>query len=417
MVRLLSSVLLIACGAASSLAFAADIADGHKVEIGVEFGYLKMSGHTSWTEGFVGKLRYDSDGAVFNRAYLDYSGRIADTLVAHVVLEGYDDDLGNAIDFTQAYVEWRPVPGTPTRYRLKLGAFYPRISLENNDPGWSNSYLLNSSAINTWVAEELRPVGAELTVSRRPVSLGGAHEFSINTAVFRGNDPAGSLLAWKGWSIHDRQTRFGDKLPLPPLPLIQPGRLFEAQDPYVMPFREVDNKVGYYINGEWKYGQRFLLRIMHYDNSAKPTKIVGGQYGWTTKFEHIGIRATLPGEILLVAQWMFGSTVMGPATDGIHAVDTEFDSQFILLTRRIDKHRLSVRYDRFEVTQNDSTPEDNNPENGHAWTAGYRYQFSDKVGLAGEWLSIKTHHCGWVYYGIDPTKTERQLQLTVKLSF
>ena len=114
---------------------------------------------------------------------------------------------------------------------------------------------------------------------------------------------------------------------------------------------------------------------------------------------------------------MYGTTVMGGAVDGIHAVDVEFDSKFVLLTRRFDRHRLSLRYDNFEVTQNDSTPEDNNPEDGLVWTASYRYALSDRVSLAAEWLSIKTHHCAWVYYDIAPTATERQFQLSVMLRF
>ena len=76
-----------------------------------------------------------------------------------------------------------------------------------------------------------------------------------------------------------------------------------------------------------------------------------------------------------------------------------------------------MRYDDFEVTQNDSTPEDNNPEDGHVWTIAYQFQATDKVQLAAEWLSIKTHHCGWVYYGVDPTATERQLQISLRLRF
>jgi hypothetical protein len=365
----------------------------------------------------VGKLRYDSDEFAISRAFLDYKGKLTDTLDAHIALEGYDDDLGNKIGVTQAYLQWRPVPRSPTRYRLKVGAFYPRISLENVGPGWSSPYTMNSSAINTWVAEELRSTGMELSASRRPARFGGAHEFSINTAVFWGNDPAGSLLAWKGWSVHDRQTRFGDKLPLPPLPQIQPGGLFEAQDPYVTPFRELDNRAGYYVNVEWRFGKRFLVRAMHYDNRANPVIIDSGQYGWETMFEHIGVQATLPGDIGLIAQWMFGSTVMGPVVDGAHMVDVEYDSKYLLLTRQFGKHRTSLRYDHFEVSQNDETPEDNNPEYGHAWTLGYQFGYSKHAAIAAEWLSIKTHHCGWAYYGISPTATERQLQLTLQLRF
>ena len=128
---LVASILLLSITLSAS---AVEIASGHEAIFGVEAGYLKTSGHPSWTDGFVGKLRYQDDGLVFNRAFLDYKGRLTDTLRAHLVLEGYDDDLGSAIDFTQAYLEWRPVPKSETRYRLKLGAFYPRISMENIDP-------------------------------------------------------------------------------------------------------------------------------------------------------------------------------------------------------------------------------------------------------------------------------------------
>ncbi|MCH8099683.1 MAG: hypothetical protein IIB74_04520 [Proteobacteria bacterium] len=398
-------------------AMAADNTSGYEIRYGVEFGFLKTSGYPSWTTGFVGKLRYDNDGAVFNRAFVDYRGRFGDTINVHMVLEGYDDDLGNTIDFTEAYVEWRPMPKSATRYRVKVGAFYPRISLENVDPGWSNRYTQNSSAINTWVAEELRTIGAELTVSRRPESLGGAHAFSASVAAFVANDPAGSLLAWKGWSVHDRQSRFSDKLPLPPLPQIQPGMMFDDQNPYVEPFKEIDGRVGYYVNGEWRFGKKFLLRAMHYDNRADPRAEENGQYAWTTKFEHLGMQTTLPGDIGLIAQWMIGSTVMGPVMNGAHVVDTEYDAQFVLLTRAFKGHRVSARYDHFEITQNDSTEDDNNPEKGHAWTLNYQYSFSDRIGIAAEWLSIKTHRCSWEYYDIPTTATERQVQLTLKLRF
>jgi hypothetical protein len=415
MVRILIGIVLFAGIALPG--FATELQGGHKFDLGLELGYVNASGYESWTEGSVGKLRDNESGARISRAFLDFTGKLADTLDARVALEAYDDDLGNTIDFTQAYLEWRPVPRSPTRYRLKVGAFYPRISLENVDPGWSSPYTLNSSAINTWVAEELRSVGAELSISRRPLRLHGVHEFSIHASVFQGSDPAGSLLAWKGWSIHDRQTRYSDELPLPPLPQIQPDMMFAAQDPYVTPLREVDGRTGFYVTADWKYRRTFMLRVGHYDNRANPEKLVSGQYGWTTWFDHVGFQATLPGEVGLIGQWMSGYTVMGPVINGAHAVDVEYESFFLLLTRVFGDHRIAARYDNFDITQNDRTPEDNNPEYGLGWTLSYQYQMSQSVGLVAEWLSIKTHHCGWIYYGLDPTKIERQLQFSLKLRF
>lgn len=419
MVRVLISAAIGLALAAVPLESGADEPTRHDLTTGVDISYIDSSGLPSWTEGSVGKLRFDdgSDGFTVSRMFLDYRYRLADTVDAKIALETYDDDIGSVVDFTEAYLEWRPVPRSNNRYRLKLGAFYPRISLENAEAGWSSPYTISSSAINTWVAEEIRTFGAELSVSRRPASLGGRHTFGAQAAIFYGNDPAGSLLAWKGWSAHDRQSRFNDELPLAPLPQIQPGMLFEQQDPFVAPFREIDGRAGYYVNGEWKVGQRFSLSLMHYDNRGDPEQFEDGQYAWKTEFNHVGMQLVLPGDIGLLTQWMRGSTVMGAATNGIHAVDTEYESKYLLLTRVFDRHRVSLRYDDFEVTQSDSTPEDNNPENGHIWTVAYQFQATEKAQLAAEWLSIKTHHCGWVYYGISPTVTEEQLQLSLRLRF
>ncbi len=193
--------------------------------------------------------------------------------------------------------------------------------------------------------------------------------------------------------------------------------MFEAQDPYVTPFREIDNRAGFYVNGEWQLGQQLRVRAMHYDNRADPTTIDDGQYAWTTKFEHIGAHLVLPDNWELLFQWMVGSTVMGPVIDGAHAVDTEFDAKYLMLSKSYDRHRLSARYDRFEVTQNDDTDDDNNPDDGHAWTIAYFYDYSDMMSFGAEALYIKTHHCGWQYYGIDTVRSEEQFQLTLRLRF
>ena len=156
---------------------------------------------------------------------------------------------------------------------------------------------------------------------------------------------------------------------------------------------------------------------MHYDNRADPTAFEDGQYAWGTKFEHIAVQVALPRDWDLMFQWMTGTAVMGPASNGIHLVDTEFGSSYLMLTRLFDRHRVSLRYDIFEVTQNDDTDDDNNDEDGFVWTLAYFYELSNKVSLGAESIIIKTHHCGWKYYDIDQSRTEKQLQLSVRLRF
>jgi len=402
-----------------SAAQAADEPSRYTLDAGVDAGFVRVSGHPSWIDGSAGKLRYSgaTDGPGISQAYLDYRLSIADTVNARVVGQYYDDDPGSAFDVSQAYLEWRPATVSANRYRLKAGAFYPRISLENTGPAWTSPYTISSSAINTWVGEEIRIVGAELSVSRRPQSLGGAHTFSLQAAAFMQNDPMGGLIAWKGWSVHDRQSRLGDALPLPPLPQIDPDGLFWRQDPVFIPFQENDDRVGWYVNGEWQYGNRLLLRVARYDNRADPRSVVNGQYGWYTKFSHVGGQLQLPGDVGLIFQYMDGTTVMGPVINGAYVVDVEYYSNFVLLTKSMDRHRISARYDHFEIAENDRIPLDENAERGHAWTFAYQYAAADWATLAAEWLQIYSHRPAWAYNDLSVDKTERQLQLSLRLRF
>ncbi len=47
---------------------------------------------------------------------------------------------------------------------MKSGAFFPTISLENDDLGWASPYTLTPSAINSWIGDELRSIGSEATM-------------------------------------------------------------------------------------------------------------------------------------------------------------------------------------------------------------------------------------------------------------
>jgi len=390
-------VALAACLSSQTAFTQVETATG-QLDMGLDISFISTSGHPSWLEGSGGKLRFDedTDGLKLSRGFIDYEALLTDSVKVHLVSELYHDDFGPTIDLTEAYLQWRPMTESANRYRLKVGAFYPRISLENVGPGWSSAYSINPSAINTWVGEELRSVGLEFSVSRRPQSLGGAHTFSLNTAVFVGNDPAGGLIAWKGWSIHDRQSRFNDEVPLPPIPRIQPGEWWDEQDPFITPLLEIDEEPGYYVNAEWRYGNKFLLRAMHYDNLADPQGVEDNQFAWWTYFDHVALQATLPGDIGLLAQWMDGFTAWGRFRNGVYSVDVTFESNYVLLTRAFERHRITARY---------------------AWTLSYQYTTSPRVSIAAEWMQIFTERPAWAYFDLEQRKTESQLQLSVRLRF
>jgi len=403
--------------AAGANAGADDAPDAHRFTFGIDFGLVRPStALESWVAGGIGKLRYSEDdrGVVATRAYGIYTGRLNSAWTVHAVADVVGD-ASDGLDVTEAYFEWQPIPRSANRQHWKLGLFHAPWSLENTGPAWSTPLTLSPSAVNTWIGEELRPFGAEWTLRRRLGGPGSSHEIGTHAGAFVDNDPAGSLLAWKGWSLHDRQSRLHDELPLAPLPQLQPGAMFAQQAPDVAPWREVDGRVGYYAGADWRYRRRLDLSIEHYDNRADPVQIEDGQYAWHTRFEQLAAQIELPARLGLLTQWMTGSTVMGPVLVTARAVDTGFRARYVLLTRAFDEHRVSVRYDDFRVEDRDHVPNDDNSDSGRAWTLAYRYSGAPRWSLGAEWLEIHSWHPAWQYFGAPAQATERLLQVQASL--
>ena len=261
-----------------------------------------------------GKLSASPDGE-FARIAFEYSGSIKPTLTVNAVVDAVDDGTPG-IDVTEAFLRWQPVPRSPFRHELRAGIFYPPMSLENSGAAWTSPYSTSFSAINTWIGEEIRTTGAEWSVSRALGPRASQREIRLLGAAFYGNDPAGTLLAWRGWAVHQRQSRSDDAILLPAVPQIQPSGWFRRQAPHTRPFDEVDHALGFYYGAEWRLGRRILLAAMHYDNHADPQVIREGQYGWTTRFDHVGAQFELPSDLGLIVQWMDGTTEMGPYING-----------------------------------------------------------------------------------------------------
>ena len=102
MVRVLILIAAIFLAFAVRAASAAEAPDRYKLRTGIDVSYIASSGYTSWTEGLVGKLRYDdnNEGLMISRAFADYEFQLVDTLKAHAAVEAYDDDIGSTVDFT-----------------------------------------------------------------------------------------------------------------------------------------------------------------------------------------------------------------------------------------------------------------------------------------------------------------------------
>lgn len=386
--------------------------DRHELFLDASAGYVSASSDFgAWTDGTFGKLRHADDGFTGFRLFGEYHGRITPTLRARVVAD-YVDDASGGLDLTEAVIDWRPIPRARNQHQLRFGAFYSSFSLENGDRGWQSPFTYSYSAINTWLGEEIRPFGVEWSLRRRLAGFRSNHEIRAFASAFYGNDPAGTLLFWRGWSLHDRQTRLNDALEIPPLP-------FTTAPQRLDPFKEIDDRVGAYAGVEWRYGRRALVQLARYDNRADPYSFRDGQWGWGTTFNHLAVQIDLPAQLGLAVQWLDGDTewIPGARADGTFepwaflAYD-EIESRFVLLTRRLKKaQRLSLRYDTFSIERPAAVPVLHS-DSGHAWTLSYRLEPTERFSGGIEWLRIASRRDLLpTFYAIPPAHVEEQLRL------
>lgn len=386
--------------------------DRHEIFLDASAGFISTStDFGAWTDGALGKLRHADDGLTGFRLFGEYHARITPTLRARVAAD-YVDDASGGLDLTEAVIDWRPIPRSRNQHQLRFGAFYPSFSLENGDRGWQSPFTYSYSAINTWLGEEIRPFGAEWSLRRRLEGFRSNHEIRVFAAAFYGNDPAGTLLFWRGWSLHDRQTRLNDELAIPPLP-------FTTAPQRLAPFQEIDDRAGAYAGVEWRYGRRALVQLARYDNRADPYSFSSGQWGWATDFNHLAVQISLPGEIGLVAQRLDGATewIPGARADGTFEpwaffAHDEIESRFVLLTRRLGKaQRLTLRYDTFSIERPAAAPVLHS-DGGHAWTLSYRIEPTERLTGGVEWLRIDSRRDLLpMFYATPAAQTEHQLRL------
>jgi hypothetical protein len=402
----------LAAALAAAAASAAAESDRHEFYFDASAGYVSASTDlTAWTEGGFSKLRYDDDGFEAFRLFGEYQGRITPTLRARVAVD-YVDDASNGLDVTEAVIDWRPVPQSRNQHQVRFGAFYPSFSLENGERGWESPFTYSYSAINTWLGEEIRPIGAEWSLRRRFEGFRSNHEVRAFASGFYGNDPAGTLLFWRGWSLHDRQSRLGDELEIPPRPFSTTPQVLE-------PFRETDHRPGFYGGVEWRYARRALVQLARFDNRADPYSFSDGQWGWATDFNHLAVQVSLPAEVGLVAQWLDGATEWltaalpngnrMPISEYVH---DELESRFMLLTRKFGvAHRVSLRYDTFSLVRPAAEPILYS-DRGHAWTLSYRIEPTKRISGGVEWLRIDSRRDVLpMFYATSPEHTEDQLRL------
>jgi len=313
------------------------------------------------------------------------------------------------VGVTEAWLNWTPLPVSGYRVRGRAGLFYPALSLENTDLAWTSPYTHSFSAINSWIAEEIKTRAVELSVSRPGRFFKSEHSLQWVAALFQGNDPAGSILTWRGFALHNLQTGIGERVDFANYPSIAAGGAVEKQPSWVEPNRELDHKTGYYTGLHWQHKDQTEVRIYWYDNRGEPTTFTQDQYAWDTRFISLALQHQLTEQWRLLAQYLNGDTAMGQ-----QIVVADYRSSYLLLNYQSAQHSLSARYDHFAVIDKDQTPTDDNNGKGHSWTLNWTYQLSEHFTIALEHsnlTSIQSNRAQWEGWRPDAQQRSSSLIL------
>jgi hypothetical protein len=217
------------------------------------------------------------------------------------------------------------------------GAFFLPGSRENIDSLWESPYTITSSALNSWLGEEFRPVGVDASYAH-PLQSGGV--LGGGATVFTGNDTFGALPIVRGWALRDHWALLGEHIPVNSV-------VFTSVS------AETDHRLGWSARGRWS-NEDASFQLTRIDNRADAHRY-GDLFNWATRFNIAG------GDYkwrdwTAVAELGWGTTAIegsrGRRSSGIR-------SRYVLVSRRISTVRASVRADQFDAGIN----------SGHALTA------------------------------------------------
>jgi hypothetical protein len=369
-------------------------------------------GETGWLDEGFGKLRYGGDSAgtearaeiaSANVAWKPQLGFNFSGLVSFTWQPGLEE---NEAGLSEAYLKFRSNPA-PTRFSARAGVFWPPVSQEHAGSNWQVTNSITPSAINTWIGEEVKVLGLEAQVE---TALGN-HQLALTGAVFVHNDTSGTLLSYRGWTLHDVRMTTNAYLPLPPL---SPG-VAPYQDDETSPFWELDDRVGFYARADWTPPWPATFNAFYYDNRGDGISGRDMQTSWRTRFWNFGAMASLGERTVARSQVLFGNTSVGPDTPMGYPVDVDFTAAYLLITRELGPGNLSVRGDWFETNDNSYVDYDNNNENGWAAMLAYKAELTDFADLVVEVLHVSSDRAGrQLYGGIDADQEQTIVQSSLR---
>ena len=323
--------------------------------------------------------RFDGDGLHLSQAVISTSQRLSNSWTLSGVLNAYSDGE-ERLNFSQLYLKYRPLSASTIKPEVKVGAFYPAISAENTDIAWLSPHFLSNSAINSWIGEELRTGGVEFSVRQNGRQVRSNWSWKVLASLFKGNDTTGTLLSWRGFALHDRQSLYNDRVNFLPIPgVIDEDRL--GAPAWTEPFREIDNRLGYYLGTHVAYKRSAEIRYYYYDNNADANVVDPDRiYAWHTRFHSLTLRYMNSPEFTLFSQLLVGDTQMGK-----RIVDNDFKSGFVAAVYRMTPYTVAARADWYQVNDNDNYALDPNGSTGRAFTISAGRNISEHFSITAEW--------------------------------
>jgi hypothetical protein len=395
--RRLFSAALLCCALWTGAAQATDW------DLSVDLRLLTSDANPPFQNGGVGTTRYGStdSGLQLGRLRFALTQQLGEVWSAHLDASSFDDKDRSPVGLTEAYLLFRPYPFAGYRFRLKAGGFYAPISLENRASGWESPYTLSFSAIDSWLALEVRTLGIEGTLDWLGTRQGHAFDFGVTGGVFGWNQGTGAVIAGDGFALTDRQTALFGRI----------GQPWNAPLNGAEPFLQFDHREGLYGGFEARYLDRIVLRALHWDNRADPTQVdeVSDFYSWQTRFNSVGLRIEGDYGLTGIVQWLQGSTTTAPEGEWY---SWPFRSEYALLSERLGRSSLTARYDRFEVDSIGA--EGYGAQNGHAWTLAYVFNANSHWRFTLEWLQVVSSSYNREDLGGQWLQTETQVQLAVR---
>ena len=268
--------------------------------------------------------------------------------------------IGRRAGFVQAYGDLHT-----ERLRLRAGAFWLPTSLENVDPLWTSRYTITFSALNTWIGQEVRPIGADLQYSPN-------FYLTVGGTAFRGIDTMGTVLSARGWTFGNRLSVYDEEIAAVP----DRTRPIGA---------EIDGRIGASERIRVQLPERALLQFTHIDNRSQLLFRKPPEEPWRTKFNIVGGELGTAGPSTIAAEWMSGSTQLG-FPSGSFTLD--FDTAYLLLSHKSGASRWSARFERFKTENHLRRSPDSHREHGNAWTIAWLRDNSDHLRSGLEYVHV-----------------------------